>query len=139
MSMAPAWARVTAMDGQPRIVIADRSELAANMYRLLLAPLGATLILRRRFEEARPHFFRREGVRLGVFNSNIFGKKFMEIVQRLIEDEPLRKASKLFICREVPAEEPWRERLAAIPNAKVITRPFHPDEFAALVKRLVAP
>ena len=125
------------MDVLPRIVIADRSELAANIYRLLLEQLAANVVVRRRFEEARPHFFRREHVRLAIFNSNIFGKKFAEILKRIIEDEPLRKVSKIFLCRDNPAEAPWLDRLGALPNAQAIVRPFHPDEFSALVEKLL--
>lgn len=125
------------MEGARRIIIADRSGLAANMYRLLLGPMGAALVVRRRFEEARPHFFRREGEALGIFNSNVFGKKFPEIVKRLVADEPLRLAQKVFLCQGSPAEGPWRERLAALPNANVVIRPFHPDEFAELVRRIL--
>jgi hypothetical protein len=125
------------MDGNPRIVIADRSELAANIYELLLSPLGVSLVVRRRFEEARPHFFRREAVKLALFNSNVFGKKYPEIIKHLVEDEPLRSVQKIFICREIPAEVPWRERLLKLPNAQVIMRPFHPDEFVALVKKAI--
>lgn len=122
----------------PRIAVADRSELAKNMYQLLLGPLGGELIVRRRFEEVRPHFFRRPGVALGIFSSNVFGKKFDEIAARMIEDEPLKRAPKIFLCRENPAEEPWRERLQALPNAHVLVRPFHPDELSALVARILA-
>ena len=125
------------MDIQPRIVIADRSELAANMYRLLLMPTGASLVVRRRFEEARPHFFRRENVKLAIFNSNIFGKKFAEILKRLVEDEPMRKVQKIFLCRDIPAELPWSERLGALPNSKAIVRPFHPDELLSMVEKLI--
>ena len=120
-----------------RIVIADRSELAGNLYRLLLAPMGATLVVRKRFEEVRPHFFRRDKIDLGIFNSNIFGKKFEEITKRFFDDEPLKMAAKIFICRESPAEEEWRRDLSRIPNATVIIRPFHPHELAALVSRLL--
>lgn len=120
-----------------RIVIADRSELAENIYRLLLSPLGVTLICRHRFEEARPHFFRRESVKLAIFNSNIFGKKFQEIVKSILEDEPLRNVKKIFICKETPAESEWHDRLSKLVNSKIIRRPFHPDEFLALTRRIV--
>lgn len=126
---------VRVMDGALKIVVADRSELAANMYRLLLSELDAEIIVRRRFEEARPHLFRREPVALAIFNSNVFGKKFPEIVKHFVEDEPLRRVHKLFLCRESAAENPWRERLAKLPNSTVIQRPFHPDEFLSLVRR----
>lgn len=123
------------MKQNPIIVIADRSELSSNMYALLLSPFKAQLIVRRRFEAARPFFFRREGVDLGIFSSNIFGKKFDELFRHLSEDEPVRRARKIFICRESPAEEEWREKLSLLRNSKVVSRPFHPDEFIALVRR----
>lgn len=118
-----------------RIVIADRSELAGNLYRILLKSTGASLIVRRRFEEARPHFFRREAVHLAIFNSNIFGRKFPEIFKRLVEDEALKKVRKIFICRETASEAEWRDKLEKIQNSQVIIRPFHPDEFALIVKK----
>ena len=123
---------------QPRIVVADRSELAGNLYRLLLSPIGATLVVKRRFEEARPHFFRREGVDLGIINSNIFGKKFEEIVDELASIEVLRDVHKIVLCRATQSEDEWRERLAAIPNTSVIVRPFHPDELVSIVSRLLS-
>ena len=125
------------MDGLPRIVIADRSELAANLYRLLLEPLAVHVIVRRRFEEARPHFFRREKVALAIVNSNVFGKKFPEIVAHLAGDEPLVRLPKLFLCRENPAETAWRGELARLPGARVLVRPFHPDEFAEAVRAMI--
>lgn len=125
------------MERPPRIVIADRSELAGNLYRLLLSPIGAALVVRQRFEEARPHFFRRGKVDLGIFNSNIFGKKFEEIAKKFVEDESLRMTAKIFICRESAAEEGWRRNLDRLPNATVVIRPFYPQELASLVSRLL--
>lgn len=125
------------MEGRPRIVIADRSELAANLYGLLLAPLGADLIVRRRFEEVRPFFFRRDGVKIGIFNSNIFGKKFDEIVQHIMENEPIRNAKKIFLCRESPADGACCDKLGHVPHANIVRKPFHPDEFLELVKKLL--
>lgn len=126
------------MNGHVKIVIADRSELAANLYGLLLSPLSAELIIRKRFEEARPLFFRRDGVRVGIFNSNIFGKKFDEIFQRIMEDEPVRSAKKIFICRENFTDDPCLKKLEHVPNSNIVQRPFHPDEFLKLVEKLLA-
>ena len=121
------------MDGMVRILVVDRSELAANMYRLLLSSQGVSIIVRKRFEEARPHFYRREAPSLAIFNSNIFGKKFPEVLRHMSEEEPLRRVSKIFLCRESPHEEIWRESLEKLPNSRVMGRPFHPDEFADIV------
>lgn len=125
------------MKGLFRIVVADRSQLAGNLYHLLLSPLGVSLIIRRRFEEARPHFFRQERVDLGIFNSNIFGKKFDEICRRLAEDRPLKDTPKIFICRAGDVEKTWHERLAGLSGAVVVRRPFHPNEFGSLVSRIL--
>lgn len=124
--------------GEPkRIVIADHSELAANLYRLLLAPFGATLVIRKRFDEARPHFFRRETVSVAIFNSNIFGKKFDEIAKKIAEDIPVARVPKIFVCRDSEAEEGWRRHLEKLPNSTVVLRPFHPDELAGLVSKFM--
>ncbi len=132
-----AFAKLCSMIENPRIAIADRSQLAANIYQLLLVPFQPTLVVRRRFEELRPHFFRRERVHLGLFNSNTFGKKFDEILKHLTEDEPLRRVKKVFLCRASHAEDEWRERLGRLANSTVITRPFHPAELTQLLKRLL--
>ena len=128
---------IMAMGRQRRIIIADRSELAGNMYKLLLDSIGANLIVRKRFEEARPHFFRREKTDLGIFNSNIFGKKFDEIYRRMGEAEPIVNAPKIFLCRDNIAEARMRDRISRIANSSIIIRPFHPDDFFDLVGRLL--
>jgi hypothetical protein len=121
-----------------RLVIADRSDLAANMYGLLLAPLDCELIARKRFEEVRPFYFRREKVDMGLFNSNIFGKKFNEIYEHLSKDEPLRFVKKIFILREDEEGSARRKMLAALPNTTIIYRPFYPADFFKVVGGLFA-
>ena len=125
------------MGRQRRIIIADRSELAGNMYKLLLDSLGANLIIRKRFEEARPHFFRREKTDLGIFNSNIFGKKFEEIYRRMGEAEPIANTPKIFLCKDNIAEAKMRDRLSRVDNSSIMVRPFHPDDFFKLVGKLL--
>jgi len=118
-------------------VIVDRSLLAANLYKLLLAPLGAVIAVRRRFEEARPDIARRGAVQLLIINCNAVGKKYSEVAAELEREASLADVPKVFFCEEGEAESIMRKRLAQIPKAEVISRPFHPDEFAALVNKLL--
>lgn len=119
------------------IVIADRSDLAANLYKLLLNPLGVDLIVRKRFEEARPHFFRRARVDLGIFNTNIFGKKFDEIYRRMEGAPAILAVPKIFISRDTPRDHTEDERLEALNNSIIILRPFHPRDFLGLVRAVL--
>jgi len=125
------------MSRQRRIIVADRSELAANMYRLLLATVGAEIVVCRKFEEARPHFFRRERTDLGIFNSNIFGKKFDEIYGRIVNAHPMLHVPKIFICRDVSSEDVIRGKLSELEKSTIVVRPFHTQEFLHLVEALV--
>ncbi len=125
------------MARQRRIIIADRSELAANMYRLLLEPLEAELVIRKRFEEARPHFFRREKCDMAIINSNIFGKKFDDIVQGMLEAIPVGAVPKIFICKENEISGSHGKMLASVKKSWFLHKPFHPDELFELVGRLL--
>lgn len=117
-----------------RAAIIDRSILAVNMYRLLLCPVVTTFLVARRYEEARPWFFRRDKIDLAIFNSNTFGKKFDEYFQRFTQDEPLRGIPKIFLCRD--KEGDWQRKLKSLPKTLIVERPFHPDNFLTLVKRI---
>jgi DNA-binding response OmpR family regulator len=121
----------------PRIVIADRSQLAANLYRLLLAEQAPSLIVRRRFEDASALFFGRELVHLGIFNTNTFGKKLETIVGRLRDEQQLRTPPKIVLASEGEIADGHGERFAGLANATILPRPFHPDEFKSLVARLL--
>lgn len=118
-----------------RVVIVDRSVLAVNMYRLLLRPLGASFLIAKRYEEARPWFFRKDKIDLAIFNSNTFGKKFDEYLKRFESDEPLAGIPKIFLCRDI--EKTWAKRLGRLSNARVVEKPFHPDDFLKTVKGVV--
>lgn len=115
-----------------RTVIVDRSILAVNMYRLLLRPMGTLFLVAKRYEEARPWFFRRDRIDLAIFNSNTFGKKFEEYLDHFNKDEPLARIPKIFLCRE--GEEKLKKKLKKLPMTKVVDKPFHPDEFLKLIK-----
>lgn len=132
-----AWVRYIEHVDIWRIVIADRSDLAANLYRLLLNPLGVELVVRKRFEEVRPHFFRRARVDLGIFNTNIFGKKFDEIYRRMESAPQILAVPKIFISRDTPHDHMEDERLEALDNSIIILRPFHPRDFIGLVQAVL--
>lgn len=117
-----------------RAVIVDKSILATNMYKLLLRPVVTTFLVAKRYEEARPWFFRRDKIDLAIFNSNTFGRKFDEYHERFLKDEPLAKVPKIFLCRE--KEDDWQKRLNSLSRSVVIMRPFKPDDFLALVRRV---
>lgn len=121
----------------PRILIADRSELAGNIFRLLLSPLGATLIVSGKFEDVEIRLSRREAVNLVIFNSNTFRGRSDDIVERIMETEALKKAKKIFVCKDSDAERPLTGKLSRLPNSRVIIRPFCPDEFVELVRKLL--
>ena len=124
------------MSRQIKLVIADHSTLAANIYRLLFFPLSADLVIRKKFEETRPFFFRREKIDIAIFNSNIFGKKFEEIINQFEEVDPLKKMKKIFICK--PSKDGQLEkRIKHLENSTIVKRPFHPDELYEVVGRLL--
>lgn len=118
-----------------RIVIVDRSILAVNMYRLLLRPMGASFLVAKRYEEARPWFFRKDRIDLAIFNSNTFGKKFDEYFKRFESDGPVAGIPKIFLCRD--SEKTWSKQLGRLTNAKVMEKPFHPDDFLKVVKGVI--
>lgn len=126
-----------AVKSQSRILIVDRSILAGNLYRILFSKLGAALLVRRRFEDAKPAFSRRERIDLAIFNSNAFGKKFDEIFDALGSDGALGRARKIFLLKEGDAEKDWRKKLGGLEGALIVDRPFHPDEFAKAVEGML--
>ncbi len=125
------------MKQKPRIVVTDRSALAGNLYRLLFTELGATVTARRCFEDTQTLFLRREKIDLAIFNSNVFGKNFNEILSSFKTESSISSVKKIFLCREAESERTWRNELAQLSDSQTILRPFHPDEFLALVKKIL--
>jgi hypothetical protein len=126
-----------AVKSRGRILIVDRSVLAGNLYKLLFSKLGAQLLVRRKFDDAKPAFSRREKIDLAIFNSNAFGKKFDEIFDALKSDGALGRARKIFVLKEGDSEDEWRKKLQGIEGALIVDRPFHPDEFAEAVEGML--
>lgn len=118
-------------------MIVDRSVLAGNLYRLLFSKLGASLLIRQKFEDAKPAFSSREKIDLAILNSNSFGKKFDEIYEALKSGGAFAHAKKIFLLKEGDAEGDWRKKLKAMEGALVMDRPFHPEEFASTVEGII--
>jgi hypothetical protein len=125
------------MCNKRRIIIVDKSELAGNLYGILFAPLNARIIVKKRFQDAAPYFFRREKIDLGIFNSNIFGKKFEEIHKNIVNAEPLLITPKIFLTKDTPSDRQISEILKGIEKSEVMIRPFHPDGLYAIIERLL--
>lgn len=119
------------------IIVVDKSELASNLYRLLLKFTGAALIVRKRYEDVENLFLRKTSIDLAIFNSNAFGKKFSDILKKIIEVEIIRKTKKIFILRDNATEKLWANRIAHIPNSTMVIRPFHPDELKDTINELL--
>lgn len=131
------WDMLERMNDERRILVLDRSVLAGNLYRLLFSSMGVSIIVRRRFEDVSPILSRRERVDLALFNSNIMGKKFDEILEAFSQDPLLCRLKKVFLLKEGAAERTWWQKLEALPGAWVFERPFHPDAFSAEVRRVL--
>jgi len=125
------------MKNAARIVIADRSVLAGNLYRILLAPLEAMLLVRRNLDEAVALLSRREVTNLAIFNTNVFCGAFDAIATQFATDEHLAAIAKIFLTSTRHADDAHRACLASLPNTAILPRPFHPDAFTALVRRLL--
>ncbi len=115
-----------------RIVVADRSALAENLYGLLFADIPADITIKKRFEEARPRFFRRDGIDLAIINSNCLGKKAHEIFSDMASSPEIAEAKKIVLIRESSTLASLDLALK-VKNLKLVTCPFHPKEFRAIV------
>jgi len=125
-----------AMAHERRIAILDKSVLAGNLYKLLFAPLGAALVTRRRPEELGGVLSGRQRIDLAIINSNAFGRKFEE-VESMLAKGGRAPAATIFILQEGEVTGELGRRAGRVPGARVIERPFHPDEFLSLVREMM--
>ena len=123
------------MQARPRIVVADRSALASNLYQILFAPLEARIVVRRRLDDALWLLLGRERTELAILSTNTMGKAIEEAAARIEADASLSRAQKLFLASGEEAQGPAGARLAALPHSTVLSRPFHPEEFLAHVRK----
>lgn len=119
------------------VITVDRSLLAANMYRLIFAPLGFGVSTLQSLDELVRTARRLKEVSLIVISTNAVGDR-LDLLMRTIEEDPrLTRAPKLFLVGERARSRGLDAGYAAIPGGETIARPFHPDEFVAQVKRVL--
>ena len=121
----------------PRIIIASRSFLALNVYKLLLSKRRPNIVSAQRFETARPWFFRTGKIDLAIFHSDVFAPRFDGYWSRLKEDEPFAKIPKIFVCKPSSREKEWQEKLKELPNSYIIERPFNPVDFEKIISEVL--
>jgi len=113
-------------------IVADRSVLAANMYRLLLASRDIEIVHLTSLEELLPRVRRERRPYLLIVSSNIFADRFEKFVAACAEGA-LREVHKIVVIRESEVAKGYKRALLKLPHADVLVRPFHPDE---LLERL---
>ena len=122
---------------RPRILIAARSVLAMNVYRLLLSPWEPDIIMASRFAEARPWFYRAGRLDLAVFHSDIFVPSLERFENGLKGEGLFAATKKIFVCGSSPRERRWQKALSKVPASYVIERPFSTDEFKGFIKKVL--
>lgn len=126
------------MSRTPVVLIADRSYLAANIYRLLLAPLGVTILIRPRCSDALAHVKAGAGVDLLVVNTNSMGNAAGDLIEALSSDRRAAKIRKMIISGDSKAEERICARLRKAPRTTFVERPFLPGDLLKAVERRLA-
>ena len=118
---------------QPKVMIASKSILASNIYKLLLAKRRPNIVTAQKFEDVRSLFFRPGIVDLAIFHSDVFTPKFDSFLRYLKEDKPFSKTPKIFVCKSDAKEKEWQNNLKKLPKSFVIERPFDPVDFEKIV------
>jgi len=118
----------------PLVLVADRSRLASNLYKLIFAPLGINLLLRRSCEQALDYLKKGGAADLLIVSSNSVGPEGSSLIERLSSVSSDRGIAKIFICRESSSDDGLRLMFASIPGSILLKRPFHPDEMLGLVR-----
>lgn len=120
------------------MIAVDKSMLAANMYQLLLGPIGITVINAQSLQNLKAVLGRVRSADLVLINSNVLSGIMDRAGEMVRDDERLAEVPKIFLCRDAELEKGWDAGLSVLPKTEVVARPFHPDEFATHVKKLLA-
>lgn len=120
-----------------KIIIADKSVLAANLYKLLLSQTGVLLKIYKRFAEAVDEA-ESNGSDIIIFSSNTFGSKFDDLLKIVDDDsKKITGAKKIFICKDSDQDSERNIALSNVKNSLTLVRPFHPDELTGVVQKAI--
>ena len=112
--------------------------LAANMYRLLFAPLHCTVARAHALDELLTGFKELRGADLIVINSNVLGGKAERFIAMMQNDERLARTPKIVLVGEAEIEKGLGAELAAVSQCECFAKPFHPDEFMTRIRKILS-
>lgn len=112
--------------------------LAANMYRLLFAPLECTVARAHVLDDLISEIKGLRGADLIIVNSNVLGGKAERLIGMMQMDERLARTPKIVLVSEAEIDKGLGVELAAIAQCECVTKPFHPDEFMTRVRGILS-
>lgn len=122
-----------AMPQKKFITVVDKSRLAWNIYNLILNGVGLKLKQFSTFDDLLESGLGKEEISLIIVNSNVFGKQFEKIKTTFSDDKRFAGLDVIYLCNE--SEKTWQERLVDAKNAKILMKPFKPNELLNIVEK----
>lgn len=118
------------MDSKKKIVVVDRSHLAANFYSIIFSSLGQAFIMLKDLPSFFDRIDNRERFDLAIVSSNLLKRGDLHKNFAPFRDEiRINQLNKIFLCKDDSSDESLIIALNELNNAKIIRRPFHPAEF----------
>lgn len=120
---------------EQRIVIADRSALAHNLYKIFLHPLGLKCSSYQTMRDLKENGMTPKQCRAFLINSNIFGNHFDYHWEWLRKNSSWKTVPKIFLCGH--GEKKMERLLKTLPQSHLLTKPFSPDTLESILKRIL--
>ena len=116
-----------------RWAIVEQSELGKNIYRLLLSDKKAfSLVFYSNLSILQSQLVARSVALDGlVISSGVFGDRFDQHLRWLQHNVALHQIPKIILCSE--GDKSRKLQLQRIPRTKVLSKPFHPDDFYSIL------